>query len=213
MSLNFRIQLEKGFAAKFKKDVEREIRNTILKGLPRAISAIEKQIQTLVVLKLEAAPEYQSLAGGVLRHQFGLIDGGARIANIVQAFAREIKVTFVPGLGKFGGIQIGVLEESYSGVLSLSEAVFVTEKGKPLEWLRWLLQEGGNRIVIGYLFREGSPRRSRTGNGIMIERQGQAWSVPPQFQGTENDNFATRALENIEDDIEVIVRRELARII
>jgi hypothetical protein len=31
MSLNFRIQLEKGFAAKFKKDVETEIRNTILK--------------------------------------------------------------------------------------------------------------------------------------------------------------------------------------
>ena len=56
MSLDFRIQLEKGFAAKFKKDVEREIRNTILKALPRVISAIEKQIQTLVVLKLEAAP-------------------------------------------------------------------------------------------------------------------------------------------------------------
>jgi hypothetical protein len=47
----------------------------------------------------------------------------------------------------------------------------------------------------------------------MIILQHEAWSVPPQFQGTENDNFATRALENIEDDIEVIVRRELARII
>ena len=47
----------------------------------------------------------------------------------------------------------------------------------------------------------------------MIERQGSAWSVPPQFQGTDDNNFATRALEDLEDNIEVIVRRELARVI
>jgi hypothetical protein len=142
-----------------------------------------------------------------------LVDGAARIANIVQQFADEIQVTFVPGLGDFGGIKIGILEASYSRVLSLPASEFVTEKGKPLEWLRWLLQEGGNRIVIGYSFKDGSAARSRTGSGIMIERQGSAWSVPVQFQGTDNNNFATRALEDLEDNIEVIVRRELARII
>tara|TARA_R110002012_G_scaffold200610_2_gene369575 strand:+ start:8388 stop:9029 length:642 start_codon:yes stop_codon:yes gene_type:complete len=213
MSINFRIQLERGFTQKFEKQVRLEVRDKILKSLPRTIGAIEKNIRNLVTSSLEAAPEYQSIAGGILRHQFGLFDGAARIANIVQAFADEIQVVFVPGLGDFGGIKIGILETSYSRVLSLPAAEFVTEKGKPLEWLRWLLQEGGNRIVIGYSFKNGSSQRSRTGNGIMIERQGSAWSVPPQFQGTDDNNFATRALEDLEDNIEVIVRRELARVI
>lgn len=213
MSIDFKIQLERGFAQKFEKQVRLEVRNKILKSLPRAIANIEKSIRILVINSLEAAPEYQSIAGGILRHQFGLVDGAARIANIVQQFADEIQVTFVPGLGDFGGIKIGILETSYSRVLSLPASEFVTEKGKPLEWLRWLLQEGGNRIVIGYSFKDGSAARSRTGSGIMIERQGSAWSVPVQFQGTDNNNFATRALEDLEDNIEVIVRRELARII
>tara|TARA_R100001163_G_scaffold50830_1_gene38251 strand:+ start:607 stop:1248 length:642 start_codon:yes stop_codon:yes gene_type:complete len=213
MSINFKIQLERGFVQKFEKQVRLEIRNKILKSLPRAIANIEKSIRILVTNSLEAAPEYQSIAGGVLRHQFGLVDGAARIANIVEQFADEIQVTFVPGLGDFGGIKIGILETSYSRVLSLPAAEFVTEKGKPLEWLRWLLQEGGNRIVIGYSFKDGSAARSRTGSGIMIERQGSAWSVPPQFQGTDNNNFATRALEDLEDNIEVIVRRELSRVV
>jgi hypothetical protein len=213
MSINFKIQLERGFVQKFEKQVRLEIRNKILKSLPRAIANIEKSIRILVTNSLEAAPEYQSIAGGVLRHQFGLVDGAARIANIVQQFADEIQVTFVPGLADFGGIKIGILETSYSRVLSLPAAEFVTEKGKPLEWLRWLLQEGGNRIVIGYSFKDGSAARSRTGSGIMIERQGSAWSVPPQFQGTDNNNFATRALEDLEDNIEVIVRRELSRVV
>ena len=213
MSINFKIQLERGFVQKFKKQVRLEIRNKILKSLPRAIANIEKSIRILVTNSLEAAPEYQSIAGGVLRHQFGLVDGAARIANIVEQFADEIQVTFVPGLADFGGIKIGILETSYSRVLSLPAAEFVTEKGKPLEWLRWLLQEGGNRIVIGYSFKDGSAARSRTGSGIMIERQGSAWSVPPQFQGTDNNNFATRALEDLEDNIEVIVRRELSRVV
>ena len=213
MSINFKIQLERGFVQKFEKQVRLEIRNKILKSLPRAIANIEKSIRILVTNSLEAAPEYQSIAGGVLRHQFGLVDGAARIANIVEQFADEIQVTFVPGLADFGGIKIGILETSYSRVLSLPAAEFVTEKGKPLEWLRWLLQEGGNRIVIGYSFKDGSAARSRTGSGIMIERQGSAWSVPPQFQGTDNNNFATRALEDLEDNIEVIVRRELSRVV
>tara|TARA_Y100001938_G_C8089294_1_gene434067 strand:- start:1021 stop:1662 length:642 start_codon:yes stop_codon:yes gene_type:complete len=213
MSIDFKIQLERGFAQKFEKQVRLEVRNKILKSLPRAIANIEKSIRILVINSLEAAPEYQSIAGGILRHQFGLVDGAARIANIVQQFADEIQVTFVPGLGDFGGIKIGILETSYSRVLSLPASEFVTEKGKPLEWLRWLLQEGGNRIVIGYSFKDGSAARSRTGSGIMIERQGSAWSVPVQFQGTDNNNFATRALEDLEDNIEVVVRRELSRVI
>ena len=99
----------------------------------------------------------------------------------------------------------------YSDVISVPEAVFVTEKGVKLEWLRWLLLEGDKRIVSNYFFKKSS--RGRAGGGIMAERQNASWGVPSQFAGTENNNFATRALETINDEIDVLVRREIVKVL
>jgi len=37
--------------------------------------------------------------------------------------------------------------------------------------------------------------------------------MPPSLAGTAQDNILTRALQNIEKDIEVLVKQELQRII
>ena len=42
---------------------------------------------------------------------------------------------------------------------------------------------------------------------------GSGWRVPPSLSGTANDNILTKALENIEKDIQVIVNQELQRIL
>jgi hypothetical protein len=47
----------------------------------------------------------------------------------------------------------------------------------------------------------------------MVKRENASWKVPAQAQGTANDNFATRALENIQDEIDVIVRREVTKVL
>ena len=47
----------------------------------------------------------------------------------------------------------------------------------------------------------------------MVERQNASWGVPSQFAGTENNNFATRALETINDEIDVLVRREIVKVL
>jgi hypothetical protein len=44
-------------------------------------------------------------------------------------------------------------------------------------------------------------------------RPGGGWRMPPGLSGTANDNILTRALENIEKDIQLIVSKELQRII
>jgi len=91
---------------------------------------------------------------------------------------------------------------------------YVGRRGqKTLEWLRWLLLEGGKVIVSDYEYRQGSKRGgSRTGLGIMIKRRG-GWKVPAAIAGIESDNFVTRALSEIQDNIDIIVRQELTKVL
>ena len=53
----------------------------------------------------------------------------------------------------------------------------------------------------------------RTGMGIMIKRESSAWSVPKAYAGTFNNNFATRALEGMQDEIDILIRREITKAI
>ena len=47
----------------------------------------------------------------------------------------------------------------------------------------------------------------------MIQRTNASWGVPAEFAGTANDNFATRALDGLNDDIDIIVRREIVKVV
>ena len=192
--VNFSIELDAGFESHFKKEIEKEVSLRLKSSINNITESIEIALQTLVKLRLYEAPEVDSLASGELRYQFGLVDGASRISNIIDMWAESVEVRYV-----------------YSKALSMSDAEFTTENGTPLEWLRWLLLEGDTRIVNNYQFRSG--RRGRAGGGIMASRQNSSWGVPSQFAGTDNNNFATRALESMQDEIDVIVRREITKVV
>jgi hypothetical protein len=209
--VNFSIELDAGFESHFKKEIEKEVKLRLKSSINNITESIEIALQTLVKLRLYEAPEVDSLASGELRYQFGLIDGASRISNIIDMWAESVEVRYVSGFGKLGGISISMGDNDYSKALSMSEAEFTTEDGTPLEWLRWLLLEGDTRIVNNYQFQSG--RRGRAGGGIMVSRQNSSWGVPSQFAGTDNNNFATRALESMQDEIDVIVRREITKVI
>ena len=73
----------------------------------------------------------------------------------------------------------------------------------------WLLNQGDRIIVVNYSY---NPQlgigRSRLGN--MVESG--SFRVPPQFSGTPDDNFITRALigRNQESEISRIFTKELS---
>tara|TARA_R110000737_G_C14589605_1_gene487264 strand:- start:382 stop:1014 length:633 start_codon:yes stop_codon:yes gene_type:complete len=209
--VNFSIELDAGFESHFKKEIEKEVSLRLKSSINNITESIEIALQTLVKLRLYEAPEVDSLASGELRYQFGLVDGASRISNIIDMWAESVEVRYVSGFGKLGGISISMGDNDYSKALSMSDAEFTTENGTPLEWLRWLLLEGDTRIVNNYQFRSG--RRGRAGGGIMASRQNSSWGVPSQFAGTDNNNFATRALESMQDEIDVIVRREITKVV
>ena len=209
-----RIELDSNFPAQFYKDILNEIHKKFMKTLPIVVSGIKSRLVDLVRNSIMASPEYGAIVGGELRGELGLPDGAQRIDAIISRWAEGISVKYVKGRGTaLGMIDIGVLQSDWEDVLSMQEAElsYASRKGvKTLEWLRWLLKEGGAVIVSQYDFIP-EKRGSRTGLGIMVRRRG-GWKVPAQFAGTEEDNFATRALEDIEESIDVIVRRELTKV-
>ena len=134
---------------------------------------------------------------------------------IINTWAENIVVTIVPeNVTGLALIKIGIIQSDYADVLALAEAEmsYTSRKGqRSLEWLKWLLTEGGRAIVTSYEYSGESRAGSRTGLGIMVKRRG-GWKVPEAIAGTENDNFATRALSEIQDNIDIIVRQELTKV-
>ena len=83
-----------------------------------------------------------------------------------------------------------------------SEGFVVTRKSVKLHWLAWLLQAGSSMIVSGY---EYTPSfEGRSGGGVMTG--GGVWRVPPEFSGTESDNFITRALNNRDKQLSQLLK-------
>ena len=98
-----------------------------------------------------------------------------------------------------------MLVDHAPAILHLSNRILLndrrmnTEKGQSLHWLRWLLKEGAKPIVIGYQYVPGKAGRSR--GGVMMANA-QSWRVPPQFSGTDENNFITRAFSGREKEVQ-----------
>jgi len=214
-NITARIELDKDFAAKFHKDILKEINIKLTQVLPMAVKNIRTKLGEAVRFRIMGSPEYAAITGGGFRGELGLPDGEARINAIIERWVESISVKYVKGKGSsLGSINIGILESDWIDVLAMGEATltYMSKKGaKSLEWLRWLLKEGGAVIVSRYDF-VPQAKGSRTGLGIMV-KGGKGWRVPAQFAGTEKDNFVTKSLAGIAQDIDTIVRREVTKVL
>ncbi len=199
--------------AQLRKGVEQEIKKKLVRNMPKILNAIKSRMGIEVSKELKESTVYKEITlGGSLLGQLGL-SNPSDLDDIIDAWANGIEVTYSLTKGKFGAINIGILESTYSDVLSLPQASYVSERsGLLVEWLRWLLLEGNAVLVKDYFFldRSGVPG-SRTGLGIMVESRSRNWSIPPRFAGTSGDNFATRALSDIDKVIDDIVRQEITK--
>ena len=151
-----------------------------------------------VILK---TPEMIELQSGVLRGEFGLTPGKAisavedianRVAASITVKATRITPSKMGGLQ--GGITIFIQPVDFSNVIASPQAIVRTEKGKQLDWLKWLLFEGDAIIIDDYEFRF-KKGKGRSGLGTMAGVKSGVWRVPPEYAGTEDHNFITKALQ------------------
>lgn len=190
------------------------IGNDILRALLPDITAyfnnmyqkMISQIPPLIIESIKTQPEYASLMGGTLQGEFGLPDAASRLSSILSSIESGASVVSKPlSIGSNsikGSIRLEMISKDFSDLLSMGEASFVTEKGTSLPWLQWLLVEGDTVIVGDYSFKAGPNPNSRTGLGIMESAPNAFWRVPPEFAGTINNNWITRAITSASSSIE-----------
>ena len=192
---------------------DKQIQNTInqllateiKQVLPKIGNRAAQFIKTSIINSIKNQPEYFSLLNGKLRHEFGLPDADSRVASILDGIEQSLNIRYnsvsFNSNNITGGFTITMVPSGFNDILSLPAAVFETEKGSSLQWLKWLLLEGDNSIVFGYKFILGQSPYSRTGQGIMRSDVSGVWRVPPEFAGTEDNNWITRAISSTEADI------------
>ena len=194
-------------------DVKKDIDNQYTQNVRKNIS----KIQRILDEKIEQIVSQRLLAGlptieGIDLAEIGVPDINTRLTAIVQAIAQNVKVK-ISGTKRIM-VNITILQQDYSDVLSLPEAVYTytsTRGSGILEWAKWILLGGNGTIVGGFEFSPLASPFSRTGGGLMVA--GGGWNIPAGLSGTSTNNILTRALENIEQDIQVIINRELQRIL
>jgi hypothetical protein len=194
-------------------DIAKAILLDINKALKAARPGIERKVKQVILRRLLNSSVVQDLRrGGRLATELGLPDAASRMERIIEIWVKSTKIDFIPlkkaGSRITGGLKIKAIDGTFSDVLGSGEAEFVTAAAKRLPWLKWLLLEGDKPIIEDFTIGV-APGRSRTGRAVMVSAIGKSWSVPPEFSGTINNNFVSRAMDGIEQDIEKILSDEI----
>jgi len=190
---------------KIKDSIAKHLNTTITKNK----SKLESRCRSLATSWIMSQPEIKSLMSQEtysLYALFGLnINPQNAVSKISEAVSGSVSVEFNKINSKLsGGLKIYFQPSSFANLLSISEGFVKYGKGT-LHWLRWLLEAGDSIIVADYSYK-AETGKGRSGYGYMIS--GGFFRVPPEFSGTLDDNFVTRALigKPQEDQILNIIR-------
>lgn len=181
--------------------LQQEISDVINKALPK----ITEDIKTIVADALRQEPEYVSLLSGTLKAEFGIAESSS-VEKIVEALVNTISVQsnkiVISGNGLKGGFSLTMMKsDDMNGVIYLDSASVVdNQKGYVLPWLEWLLYENNRPIIKGYSVEYTSSPYSRSGLAIMVP-DSTNWRVPPEFAGSTRNNWTTRAISRVENNI------------
>lgn len=188
-------------ADKFERDIKEMMGKKFFTVLTKSRERVSSAIKVMLHKAIWASPEAASLQGGPLQAELGVENPIAAINQVVNAVLRSVEVIVGPT-----GLTIRALPVDLNDVLSIPLASFRSENGFIVSWLEWLLTAGDTVVVQQYHFVEGSFQSSRTGLGIM--RRGGVWHVP-EHQGTYQDNWLTRAFDNLRPEIVKILNSEI----
>ena len=185
------------------------------KALNNLSRTLPDKIKNLVRDSLKNEPEYQSLTTGKLKLEFG-IDNVTNVDIVINKLVDTLVLSTTPvkktANNIIGGINITMIKsDDFNGVLTDSAAIIQDNvRGYSLPWLQWLLLEGNSIIVKKYNVQLGNYPNSRSGGAIMVTSN-TSWRVPPEFVGTQNNNWTTRAISRIDKQITSLIKTEIQK--
>lgn len=183
---------------------------------PAIINKMNNIFKDVFIDEIENDRTWQSLSEvsrGSLKAHLGLQYAGSYKSEILSYILSTFNITIYPTLSISGSSEEillnikleGMNPSAYSEMFTLPGASQVTEKGRTLPWLRWLLEEGDRAVIFGWNISFTSPKiaeRSRTGLAVMIRRERGTWNVPSKFAGTKDNNFLTKIVDGMKDKLE-----------
>jgi hypothetical protein len=182
--------------------------------IKKAMPEINSRIQQVVKNAIELEPEYASLKSGQLRAELGISDP-SNIDKVVDAIVNNSKITHSPvragQVGLIGGFEYNLIKaDDMGGVIYTDIGSVFDPKGYYLPWLQWLLYEGGRPLVKKFRVQMGPSKNSRSGMAIMV-RDKANWHIPPQFAGTITNNWITRAIDRLDNEIISIIQTSIEK--
>lgn len=173
--------------------------------LKQKLNSIRNNLPTIISNIIQNTPEYNSLIGGQLQYELGIVDPGVKLANIINIWTRNINIEYNGPKISSGQLKasfsVSLIRSDFEDVLASDYALMVDNlRGYSLPWLEWLLLEGNKTIIKKQEVVLGPNKFSRTGFAVMRESS-KSWKVPSEFAGTIRDNWITRAIDNAESEI------------
>jgi hypothetical protein len=183
-----------------------KLNELLRRGLPQLRAKISPFIHNALI----KSPVYRDILVGDLSADLGFRRGQEErfITGIIKAlsneFILELKPLTLMASGDIsGGVELKIIQSDFKDILNHPLAFIKTKKQK-LHWLDWLLTWGDRIVVRDHSIIFKRTRHSRSGFAIMVKSKfSPFWRVPPQFSGTLDNNWITRALEgaNVEAEI------------
>tara|TARA_R100000700_G_C3178635_1_gene154509 strand:+ start:4746 stop:5360 length:615 start_codon:yes stop_codon:yes gene_type:complete len=201
MSLSIKlIESDKAIQQKINKALVKQINRSISKNLPSA----QRKILTLIRTSLNSSPEMQSLRTGILKLEFGLDKDPT--FDIIESIMSSLEIKFSPINPRdfSGGILIVLQPSDYRNLLSMP-AAYQQIDGGSLPWLSWLLTLGDTVIITRFGVEIGDFPDSRTGGARMTQKAA-PYKVNSAFSGTTEDNFITRSVARVSNQIRGIIK-------
>jgi len=195
-------------------DSNKTIQENILQALlpdvvdfmDKIIQRIQSEFPLIIRQAIIDTPEYSSILNGQLKYEFGLPDSSSKLSGLLDIWSTNLNYAYKkPNISNgriVSSFSVSALRIDFSDVLYTDYAtMYDTLRGYRLPWLEWLVLEGNRTIIDNHEIVFGPSRYSRTGNAIM-KKSPQSWSVPSEFAGDISNNWITRALENIQPEIQ-----------
>lgn len=203
-----------------------QIQRVLVEGLMEILSAavtqsvpvIRERAQLVIREAIQKSDEYDSILNGKLWHELGIVNPGRCLSAIIARIEESVEVAVLPFRHNgreltSGGLRLQAVQANFEDILGLPEATFQSVSKRngtvyDIDWLQWLLTGGGSVIIDDFHF-VGRTRGSRTGYGVMAKSG--TWAVPPEFAGTIQDNWLTRAMLTVIPVLTDIIFEEIVR--
>jgi len=194
-------------------NIKQEILDSISEHINFALQQTVVQVRPRIITLLKTAivndPAWQSLMGNSylgndLQAHFGLRSSevSGKLEEILGVWLEGVYVSYLPMAGTNvlkGRLIITAIRSSFNDVLSTQASNVVTDKGKVLPWLEWLLKRGDEVVIQDYHVVFKPTNRSRSGKALMYKTG--RWNVPYVFAGTIDNNFITRLIDQLEEPV------------